>query len=189
MTYSPSGGLGIVSGFCRIDNLDVLVRSIGYVKDLNGNVLAFVLELLLVLREVLGALKVKGALANADLVARTAAGLLERVVNTHARKLVLQVDDGLLVFPVGLDNHALDGATDHAKGMGLFLNNTETLLTLQATALPLIVAQIDRLIGDSQLGAQLSHLLAHGKHQCVEAGRPSRQTRQRTYVHRQARRV
>ena len=37
--------------------------------------------------------------------------------------------------------------------MGLFLNNAETLLTLQAAALPLIVAQIDRLIGDSQLGA------------------------------------
>ena len=83
---------------------------------------------------------------------------------------MLQVDDGFLVFPVGLDNHALDGATDHAEGMGLFLNNAETLLTLQATALPLIVAQIDRLITDSQLGAQLSHLLAHGKHQCVEAG-------------------
>ena len=83
---------------------------------------------------------------------------------------MLQVDNGLLVFPVGLDDHALDGTTDHAEGMGLFLNNAETLLTLQASALPLIVAQIDRLIGDSQLGAQLSHLLAHGKHQRVEAG-------------------
>ena len=83
---------------------------------------------------------------------------------------MLQVDDGFLVFPVGLDNHALDGASDHTEGMGFFLNNAETLLTLQATALPLIVAQIDRFITDSQLGAQLSHLLAHGKHQRVEAG-------------------
>ena len=83
---------------------------------------------------------------------------------------MLQVDDGFLVFPVGLDDHTLDGATDHAEGMGLFLNNTEPLLALQAAALPLIVAQIDRLIGDSQLGAQLGHLLAHGKHQRVEAG-------------------
>ena len=66
---------------------------------------------------------------------------------------MLQVDDGFLVFPVGLDDHTLDGATDHAEGMRLFLNNAETLLTLQATALPLIVAQVNRLIGDSQLGA------------------------------------
>ena len=66
---------------------------------------------------------------------------------------MLQVDDGFLVFPVGLDNHALDGASDHTEGMGFYLNNAETLLTLQAAALPLIVAQIDRLITDSQLGA------------------------------------
>ena len=83
---------------------------------------------------------------------------------------MLQVNDGFLVFPVGLDDHTLNGTTDHAEGTGLFLNNAETLLTLQATALPLIVAQNDRLIRDSQLGAQLSHLLAHGKHQRIEAG-------------------
>ena len=83
---------------------------------------------------------------------------------------MLQVNDGFLVFPVGLDDHALDGTTDHAEGTGLFLDNAETLLSLQATALPFIVAQVDRLIGDRQLGAQLSHLLTHGKHQRVEAG-------------------
>ena len=43
---------------------------------------------------------------------------------------MLQVNDGFLVFPVGLDDHALDGTTDHAEGTGLFLNNAETLLTL-----------------------------------------------------------
>ena len=83
---------------------------------------------------------------------------------------MLQVNDGFLVFPVGLNDHALNGTTDHAEGTGLFLDNAETLLALQAAALPFIVAQNDRLIGDSQLGAQLSHLLAHGKHQRVEAG-------------------
>ena len=83
---------------------------------------------------------------------------------------MLQVNNGFFVFPVGLDDHALDGTTDHAEGTGLFLNNAETLLTLQAATLPLLVAQIDRLIRDSQLGAKLSHLLAHGKHQRVETG-------------------
>ena len=83
---------------------------------------------------------------------------------------MLQVNDGFLVFPVGLDDHALDGTTDHAEGTGLFLDNAETLLSLQATALPFIVAQVDRLIGDRQLGAELGHLLTHGKHQRVEAG-------------------
>ena len=83
---------------------------------------------------------------------------------------MLQVNDGFLVFPVGLDDHALDGTTDHAEGTGLFLDNAETLLALQAATLPLLVAQIDRLIRDRQLGAKLSHLLAHGKHQRVEAG-------------------
>ena len=83
---------------------------------------------------------------------------------------MLQVDDGFLIFPVGLDNHALDGTADHAEGMGLFLNNAETLLALQTAALPLLVAQIDWLIGDRKLGAELGHLLAHGKHQRVETG-------------------
>ena len=83
---------------------------------------------------------------------------------------MLQVDDSFLVFPVGLDDHALNRATNHTEGTGLFLDNAEPLLALQTAALPLLVAQIDRLIGDRQLGAQLSHLLAHGKHQRVEAG-------------------
>ena len=68
---------------------------------------------------------------------------------------MLQVNDGFLVFPVGLDDHALDGTTDHAEGTGLFLDNAETLLALQAATLPLLVAQIDRLIRDRQLGAKL----------------------------------
>ena len=83
---------------------------------------------------------------------------------------MLQIDDGLLIFPVGLDNQALDGATDHAEGTGLLLDNTEPLLALQAATLPLLIAQIDRLIRDRQLSAELSHLLAHGKHQRVETG-------------------
>ena len=83
---------------------------------------------------------------------------------------MLQVNDGFLVFPVGLDDHALDGTTDHAEGTGLFLDNAETLLTLQAAALPLIVAQVDRFIGDRQLGAELGHLLTYGKHQRIETG-------------------
>ena len=58
---------------------------------------------------------------------------------------MLQVNDGFLIFPVGLNDHALDGTTDHAEGTGLFLDNAETLLSLQATALPFIVAQVDRL--------------------------------------------
>ena len=83
---------------------------------------------------------------------------------------MLQVDDGFLVFPVGLDDHALNRATNHTEGMRLFLNNAEPLLALQTAALPLLVAQIDRLIRDRQLGAKLSHLLAHGKHQRVKTG-------------------
>ena len=43
---------------------------------------------------------------------------------------MLQVDDGLLVFPVGLNDHTLDGATHDAEGAGLFLDNSETLLAL-----------------------------------------------------------
>ena len=83
---------------------------------------------------------------------------------------MLQVDDGLLIFPVGLDNQTLNGATDNAEGTGLLLDNTEALLALQAATLPLLVAQIDRLIGNRKFRAELGHLLAHGKHQRVETG-------------------
>ena len=105
---------------------ELSICGICHLNDVN----ACVLELILVLREILSALKVKGALANADLVARSAAGLLKRVVNAHASKLMLQVDDGLLVFPVGLNDHTLDGAPHDAEGVGLFLDNSETLLAL-----------------------------------------------------------
>ena len=83
---------------------------------------------------------------------------------------MLQVDDRLLIFPVGLNNQALNRATDHAEGTGLLLDNAEPLLALQTATLPLIIAKIDRLVRDRQLGAKLSHLLAHGKHQRVETG-------------------
>ena len=168
--FRSNGVIGTVNGIHRVDSLQAIVRDILDINDLDGDVLATVLKLVLELREVLGALKVKGALANANLVAGTATGLFERIVNTHAGKLMLQIDDGLLIFPVGLDNQALDGATDHAEGTGLLLDNTEPLLALQATTLPLLIAQIDRLIRDRQLSAELSHLLAHGKHQRVETG-------------------
>ena len=54
--------------------------------------------------------------------------------------------------------------------MSLFLNNAETLLALQAAALPLVITKIDGLIGYRKLGAELGHLLAHGKHQGIETG-------------------
>ncbi len=64
MAYSPSEVCGIARGIRRIDNLDALIRSIGHVNGLNGNVLASILDSSYS-REVLSALKVKGALANA----------------------------------------------------------------------------------------------------------------------------
>ena len=82
---------------------------------------------------------------------------------------MLQIDDGILIFPVGLNAHALDATTKNAPNTIALGHNPKAPIALMADTLPLL--GID-LLGGSVFGKLLSklrNLFANGKHQGIEA--------------------
>ena len=67
--------------------------------------------------------------------------MYKRQVHAHAGHAVLQVDDGLFVLPVGLDDHALEIGAGDALSARLLLEYTETLVASLAGALPLLLVR------------------------------------------------
>ena len=84
------------------------------------------------------ALVVKCATADTDLVAHTATGFFKRHIDTQTSKFMLQVDDGVLVILIGLNNKTLDRATDDTKRVLLLLHDTKTALTHETLTLPAV---------------------------------------------------
>ena len=88
---------------------------------------------------ILNALEVKGVTQDAHLVAVLASRLDKRIVHTHTRHTVLEIDDGLLVLPIGLHNHALNVGAGDAPGTQLLLLNVEPLVAGLTSTLPLLI--------------------------------------------------
>ena len=108
-----------------------------------------------------------------DGVAVMRAGFDERRVHAQAGKAVLQVQDGLVVFPVGLHDHALDGLAGNAPDIGCNLLHMEGTLALLATPRPhlaevLLGEVVGRKLG-SGTGTLLAHHLTNAKHELVHA--------------------
>ena len=84
---------------------------------------------------------------------------------------MLQVDDGLFVLPVGLDDHALEVGAGDAPGARFLLEYAEALVASLAGALPLLLVES----GGSRLllgngATQLAHALTAGEHERLKAG-------------------
>ena len=101
---------------------------------------------------------------NANFIARATSRFLQSIVDANAGKSMLQIDDGVLIFPIGLNAHALDTTAKNTPDTVALGHNPKASIALMTGTLPLL--GID-LFGRGILGkllSKLGNLLANSKH-------------------------